>query len=245
MLRRTLLPLLALALSGCGSNLATTRALSMRDVSFPLRDMRFPSGLRVVIEEDHRTPTVGVFAVVGSGSTSDPPGKEGLAQHLLQQKIEPPSHRLAAAAAHHLGELIEVAAEPDDLLGHVAALGEQRDLGLEPHHVDGQIAAREQAIDLDDQAPADRLGPPLRALGNIVDESAQQRRSRAEVGRERLALALAHRPHRHDRLLDGRLHRGAERVQLGRARRSEEIGYDGEERERDLGARRELVAKLA
>ena len=54
----------------------------MRDVSFPLRDMRFPSGLRVVIEEDHRTPTVGVFAVVGSGSTSDPPGKEGLAHYV-------------------------------------------------------------------------------------------------------------------------------------------------------------------
>jgi zinc protease len=79
---RTLLPPLLLALSGCGSNLATTRALSMRDVSFPLRDMRFPSGLRVVIEEDHRTPTVGVFTVVGSGSTSDPPGKEGLAHYV-------------------------------------------------------------------------------------------------------------------------------------------------------------------
>lgn len=78
-------PLLFLALSGCGGaagNIATTRALTMRDVSFPLRDMRFPSGLRVVIEEDHRTPTVGVFAVVGSGSTSDPPGKEGLAHYV-------------------------------------------------------------------------------------------------------------------------------------------------------------------
>lgn len=54
----------------------------MRDVSFPLRDMRFPSGLRVIVEEDHRSPVVAVVTVVGAGSTSDPPGKEGLAHYL-------------------------------------------------------------------------------------------------------------------------------------------------------------------
>lgn len=78
---RSLVPLLILFLCGC-SSLTPPHAVSMRDVVFPLRDMRFPSGLRVVIEEDHRTPTVGVFAVVGSGSTSDPPGKEGLAHYV-------------------------------------------------------------------------------------------------------------------------------------------------------------------
>ena len=54
----------------------------MRDVSFPLRDLHFPSGLRVIVEEDHRAPVVGVFSLVGAGSTSDPPGKEGLAHYV-------------------------------------------------------------------------------------------------------------------------------------------------------------------
>jgi zinc protease len=51
----------------------------MRPPSFELVDLRFPSGLRVLIDVDHRAPVVGVFAVVGSGSAADPVGKEGLA----------------------------------------------------------------------------------------------------------------------------------------------------------------------
>jgi zinc protease len=54
----------------------------MRDVSFPLHEKRFPSGLRVILEEDHRTPLVGLFMVVGAGSSSDPPGREGLAHYV-------------------------------------------------------------------------------------------------------------------------------------------------------------------
>ncbi|UQA61491.1 M16 family metallopeptidase [Polyangium aurulentum] len=54
----------------------------MRDVSFPLHEKRFPSGLRVILEEDHRTPLVGLFLVVGAGSSSDPQGKEGLAHYV-------------------------------------------------------------------------------------------------------------------------------------------------------------------
>lgn len=73
--------LLALLVCACVST-SSQRALVMRDVSFPMRDMRFPSGLRVLVEEDHRAPVVGVFALVGVGSTSDPPGKEGLAHYL-------------------------------------------------------------------------------------------------------------------------------------------------------------------
>ncbi|WXH31658.1 hypothetical protein WA016_05634 [Myxococcus stipitatus] len=55
----------------------------MRDVSFPLRDFRMPSGLRVVVEQDSRAPMVAMVAVVGTGGTGDPVGKEGLA-HVVE-----------------------------------------------------------------------------------------------------------------------------------------------------------------
>jgi zinc protease len=70
-------------LSGCASSLVPERqGLVMRDVSFTLHDMRYPSGLRVLVERDDRTSLVGLFLVVGAGSTSDPAGKEGLAHYV-------------------------------------------------------------------------------------------------------------------------------------------------------------------
>jgi zinc protease len=54
-----------------------------RGAQFRLRDFHFKSGLRVVGEEDHASPVVGIVNVVGVGSSSDPPGKEGLA-HLVE-----------------------------------------------------------------------------------------------------------------------------------------------------------------
>ncbi|MEZ4314878.1 MAG: insulinase family protein [Polyangiaceae bacterium] len=59
-----------------------TWAFTMRDVKFPMRDFRFPSGLRVVVESDPRLPLVAVTSVVGVGSVNDPPGKEGLAHYV-------------------------------------------------------------------------------------------------------------------------------------------------------------------
>lgn len=54
----------------------------MRNVEYPLLDMRFPSGLRVLAEQDGRSPVVALVLVVGAGSSSDPPGKEGLAHYV-------------------------------------------------------------------------------------------------------------------------------------------------------------------
>ncbi|HET6146957.1 MAG TPA: pitrilysin family protein [Polyangia bacterium] len=54
----------------------------MRPVSFPIRELKFPSGLRVVAQRDARAPLVGLFLVVGAGSTSDPVGKEGVAHYV-------------------------------------------------------------------------------------------------------------------------------------------------------------------
>ncbi len=74
---------LALVLSACATALPSRGQVVMRDVSFPLRDFRLPSGLRVVVEEDRRSPVVAVVAVVGVGGANDPAGKEGLA-HVVE-----------------------------------------------------------------------------------------------------------------------------------------------------------------
>ena len=73
---------LSLTWAGCAT-LPQRGQVVMRDVSFPLRDFRMASGLRVVVERDARSPVVAVVAVVGAGGSSDPGGKEGLA-HLVE-----------------------------------------------------------------------------------------------------------------------------------------------------------------
>ena len=76
---------IALALvAACGGNVNVVKKqnLDLKPVNLPLRTFAFPSGLRVVVEKDTRTPLAGVFAVVGSGSSSDPKGKEGLAHYV-------------------------------------------------------------------------------------------------------------------------------------------------------------------
>lgn len=78
-----LLVALLLGSPACGSSLVPGRqGLAMRDVAFPMREMVFPSGLRVIAERDERNPLVALFLVVGAGSTSDPKGKEGIAHYV-------------------------------------------------------------------------------------------------------------------------------------------------------------------
>src|SRR5689334_16365342 len=62
---------------------ACTGPTSVHQVQFRMRDFHLRSGLRVIVEEDHSAPVVGVVCVVGADSTSDPVGKEGLA-HLVE-----------------------------------------------------------------------------------------------------------------------------------------------------------------
>lgn len=70
------------AVAGCVS-LPRPGRPALPDVEFRIRDFRLANGMRIIVEEDHATPLVGVFAVVDVGSTDDPPGKEGLA-HLIE-----------------------------------------------------------------------------------------------------------------------------------------------------------------
>jgi predicted Zn-dependent peptidase len=56
----------------------------IRPFDFHMRDFRLPSGLRIVVQEDHRLPMVCVVTVVGVGSANDPEGKLGLAALLAR-----------------------------------------------------------------------------------------------------------------------------------------------------------------
>src|SRR2546423_11477367 len=89
--------LLLILAGACGGkvNVVSKQKLELQPVNLPLRTFAFPSGLRVVVEKDTRTPLAGVFAVVGSGSSSDPKGKEGLAHYvehlaLPSKPVRPP-----------------------------------------------------------------------------------------------------------------------------------------------------------
>ncbi len=75
---------LLLSLASCTTlNLPPRGQIAMRDVDFPVRDLRYASGLRILVEQDTRRPVVAVVTLVGSGGASDPKGKEGLA-HLVE-----------------------------------------------------------------------------------------------------------------------------------------------------------------
>ena len=57
--------------------------LKVADYNIKFRDFNFPSGLRVVFQQDTSQPVVSVTYVNDRGSTSDPAGKEGIA-HLVE-----------------------------------------------------------------------------------------------------------------------------------------------------------------
>lgn len=57
--------------------------LSLKGADPVMSDYKFPSGLRVVFQEDHTQPVVSITSVNDRGSTSDPPGKEGIA-HVVE-----------------------------------------------------------------------------------------------------------------------------------------------------------------
>ncbi|WP_394848672.1 insulinase family protein [Pendulispora brunnea] len=72
----------ATGLAGCKASLEPARELPAAAPTL-VRQIVFPSGLRVVAERDATSPVVGIFLVVGAGSSKDPVGKEGLA-HLVE-----------------------------------------------------------------------------------------------------------------------------------------------------------------
>lgn len=53
--------------------------LKLKQYDIPMRDFNFPSGLRIIFQEDHSQPIISITSVVDRGSTSDPEGLEGIA----------------------------------------------------------------------------------------------------------------------------------------------------------------------
>lgn len=73
-----------MTLLGAGSASALPpSAVVMRNISFRMKTLDLPSGMRIVVEEDHSQPLVAIVSVVDVGSAKDPVDKEGLA-HLVE-----------------------------------------------------------------------------------------------------------------------------------------------------------------
>lgn len=86
---RTLLPLLALSIAGwtpAASAAKATKAdyqIKLTDYNIPIREYSFPSGLRIVFEEDHTRPLVSVTNVIDVGAADEVPELSGMA-HLIE-----------------------------------------------------------------------------------------------------------------------------------------------------------------
>ena len=74
-----LLPLIALA----DSPAKAPMRLQTKEFSVKSRDFTFPSGFRVIFQEDHSQPIVSLTMTVDHGSQDDPEGLEGMA-HLIE-----------------------------------------------------------------------------------------------------------------------------------------------------------------
>jgi zinc protease len=78
-----LVTLLLLSVSLSCATLPRPGKPNLPDVQFRMRDFRLANGMRIIVEEDHASPLVGIFTNVGVGSSGDPTGREGLA-HLIE-----------------------------------------------------------------------------------------------------------------------------------------------------------------
>src|SRR5471032_3654040 len=77
-------------------------AISLTPVDFS--DRTLANGLRVLLVEDHRTPTVAINVGYRVGGKDDPPGRSGFA-HLFE-------HLMIKAAANRASETIDEITKP-------------------------------------------------------------------------------------------------------------------------------------
>lgn len=60
-----------------------TMQMKLKDFELQMKDFAFPSGLRIVFQEDHSQPIIAVTTTIDHGSTSDPEHLDGIA-HCLE-----------------------------------------------------------------------------------------------------------------------------------------------------------------
>ncbi len=83
---RKLFPLAAILLPATALSASAQKPsidLALDPYSLTLSDYCFPSGLRVLFQEDHTQPLVNITQVIDRGSDADPPGLEGIA-HVVE-----------------------------------------------------------------------------------------------------------------------------------------------------------------
>jgi zinc protease len=76
----------------------------LREIPYQVRVLVLPSGMRILVEEDHSRPLVAVVAVVDVGAAADPAGKEGLA-HLVEHL----AFRARQDGKHQMSSLLDFA----------------------------------------------------------------------------------------------------------------------------------------
>ncbi|GDX78359.1 peptidase M16 [Deltaproteobacteria bacterium] len=95
-------PVLAAALLVGGAALATEAVadappkapmqVRLKNVEIGLNDFAFPSGMRILFQEDHSQPVVSLTMMIDHGSQDDPEGREGIAhliEHLWFRSVQP------------------------------------------------------------------------------------------------------------------------------------------------------------
>lgn len=65
--------------------------LNLEPFDLPMVDYNFPSGLRIIFQEDHTQPIVAVTVFIDKGSEADPPGLEGIA-HVVEHMVFKAKH---------------------------------------------------------------------------------------------------------------------------------------------------------
>lgn len=181
--------LLLSLLLGCGAR--STPATDALEKRLPLTSqvVVLDNGLRVVVQEDHRTPVVAVAVVYHAGSAADPPGKKGLA-HLVE-------HMMFEGSKHvRRGEL-------DDTLGEAGAAHKNAftDVDVTLYHETIPSARLETALFLE----SDRMGfaldahtpEVLESVRSVVVEELHQRYDHAPGGRAYSVLRRALYPKDH------------------------------------------------
>lgn len=96
--------LLLLAIAGGCATAGPSYKLNLKPYQLDMTDFNFPSGLRILFQEDRTEPTVLVTGLYGVGSTSEPVGKEGIA-HLVEHLCFKARHGNKPEVMDHIRQL--------------------------------------------------------------------------------------------------------------------------------------------